>query len=197
MTVRDYQVEGVNWLLRAHHNGMGAILGDEMGLGKTLQSISIIAYMWQHLNIKGPHLIMVPKSTLSNWMNEFKRFTPQINVLRFHGSKEEREQFADRYLKYYKGDNKREFDVVVTTYEVVNLERNANPQIRDQPRIDPFGAHFDHRPAAACLDQFRASAARARHEQGMGNICREKPPRGILIFLGQHFRRGQFGKPVS
>ena len=127
--LREYQLEGLNWMIRLMENGINGILADEMGLGKTLQSISILAYMWQHMKVKGPHLIMVPKSTLSNWMNEFKRFTPDINVMRFHGSKEEREEFVDRYLTYYKRDNKREFDVIVTTYEVVNLERNVLTKI--------------------------------------------------------------------
>lgn len=37
MVPRDYQVDGVNWLLQCHSNGHGCILGDDMGLGKTLQ----------------------------------------------------------------------------------------------------------------------------------------------------------------
>ena len=36
-TLRDYQVEGVNWMIDGYDAGVGGILGDEMGLGKTLQ----------------------------------------------------------------------------------------------------------------------------------------------------------------
>lgn len=50
--------------------------------GKTLQSISIVAYLHEYRKIPGPHLVMVPKSTLSNWCNEFKRWCPVIRVLR-------------------------------------------------------------------------------------------------------------------
>jgi len=129
--MRDYQLEGLNWMIRLMENGINGILADEMGLGKTLQSISIIAYLHQHLNIKGPHLIMVPKSTLSNWMNEFKRFCPSIRTLRFHGSKEEREEIVNSRLKHAKAasDTDRDWDVVVTTYEVVNLEKNILTKI--------------------------------------------------------------------
>ena len=35
--LRDYQVDGVNWLLSQYRSGVGGILGDEMGLGKTIQ----------------------------------------------------------------------------------------------------------------------------------------------------------------
>jgi SNF2 family DNA or RNA helicase len=51
--------------------------------GKTLQSISIVAYLHEFRKIDGPHLVMVPKSTLSNWCNEFKRWCPVIRVLRY------------------------------------------------------------------------------------------------------------------
>eukprot|EP00605_Chrysophyceae_sp_TOSAG23-4_P002848 GSChrysophyteH1.ASY1.ANO1.3137.1 assembled CDS len=108
--LRPYQLEGLNWVIRLIENGINGILADEMGLGKTLQSISVIAYLRQYQNINGPHLIMVPKSTLSNWMGEFARFCPEIRVLRFHGSKAERDE---------------DWDVLVTTYEVMNLEKHS------------------------------------------------------------------------
>ena len=81
--LREYQIEGLQWMVRLCENGINGILADEMGLGKTLQSVSIIAYMREFKNITGPHLIMVPKSTLSNWMNEFQRFCPCIRTIRF------------------------------------------------------------------------------------------------------------------
>ena len=43
--MRSYQLEGLNWMIKLHDNGVNGILADEMGLGKTLQSISLLAYM--------------------------------------------------------------------------------------------------------------------------------------------------------
>ena len=37
MQMREYQVEGLNWMISLYENGLGGILADEMGLGKTLQ----------------------------------------------------------------------------------------------------------------------------------------------------------------
>lgn len=37
ITLREYQVEGVNWLIFSWYMGRNCILADEMGLGKTLQ----------------------------------------------------------------------------------------------------------------------------------------------------------------
>ena len=64
--------EGLNWLIRNHENGINGILADEMGLGKTLQSISILAYLHEFEACRGPFLILVPKSTMANWMRELK-----------------------------------------------------------------------------------------------------------------------------
>jgi SWI/SNF-related matrix-associated actin-dependent regulator of chromatin subfamily A member 5 len=120
----------------------------KMGLGKTLQSIAILAYHWEYLRIQGPHLICVPKSTLSNWMNELARWCPSLRAIKFHGSREDREEMAaqyfhneaaahdgkrpDRQVMNEKGElvddnseNPRQWDVCVTTYEVCNMERNV------------------------------------------------------------------------
>jgi SWI/SNF-related matrix-associated actin-dependent regulator of chromatin subfamily A member 5 len=36
--MKEYQLQGLSFLIWLHENGMGGILGDEMGLGKTLQT---------------------------------------------------------------------------------------------------------------------------------------------------------------
>lgn len=101
---------------------------DEMGLGKTLQSISVLVYMKEYFTDEeggsGPHLIVVPKSTLSNWMNELKRWGPTLRAVRFHGNKEERERIANEVVLPGVRDENRDWDVIVTTYEVCNSEKN-------------------------------------------------------------------------
>lgn len=58
-------------------NGINGILADEMGLGKTIQCIGHIAMMIEK-KVLGPFLVVAPLSTLPNWINEFKRFTPEV-----------------------------------------------------------------------------------------------------------------------
>lgn len=36
----------------------------QMGLGKTLQTISLLAYLSESRNMHGPHIVIVPKSTV-------------------------------------------------------------------------------------------------------------------------------------
>ncbi|KAK5133769.1 hypothetical protein LTR08_007419 [Meristemomyces frigidus] len=116
--MRDYQVSGLNWLISLHENGISGILADEMGLGKTLQTISFIGYLRYVQGITGPHLVVVPKSTLDNWAREFKQWIPDINVLVLQGAKDDRHQLiADRLV-----DEK--FDVCVTSYEMIIREKS-------------------------------------------------------------------------
>ena len=115
--MRDYQVAGLNWLVSLHENGLSGILADEMGLGKTLQTIAFLGYLRHIRRITGPHLIVVPKSTLDNWKREFTMWTPEVDVLVLQGAKEERHQLINERLI----DEK--FDVCVTSYEMILREK--------------------------------------------------------------------------
>ncbi|KAL8800015.1 MAG: hypothetical protein Q9223_007420 [Gallowayella weberi] len=116
--MRDYQVAGLNWLVSLHENGISGILADEMGLGKTLQTIAFLGYLRHIRNTNGPHLIVVPKSTLDNWKREFTKWTPEVDILILQGVKDERHQLInDRLI-----DEK--FDVCVTSYEMILREKS-------------------------------------------------------------------------
>jgi SWI/SNF-related matrix-associated actin-dependent regulator of chromatin subfamily A member 5 len=69
------------------------------GLGKTLQTVSFLAYLKHYWDISGPHLVVVPKSTLQNWHREFKQWTPDIVTLA--GTKEDRAEIIS-FLKILK-----------------------------------------------------------------------------------------------
>ncbi|CAN6691630.1 unnamed protein product [Malus baccata var. baccata] len=64
--MRDYQLAGLNWLIRLYEIGINGILADEMGLGKTLQTISLLGYLHEFRGIIGAHMVVAPKSTLGN-----------------------------------------------------------------------------------------------------------------------------------
>uniref|UniRef100_A0A8C2WTK4 Proliferation-associated SNF2-like protein n=1 Tax=Cyclopterus lumpus TaxID=8103 RepID=A0A8C2WTK4_CYCLU len=82
--MRSYQIEGTEWLRMLWENGINGILADEMGLGKTIQCIAHVAMMIEK-KVMGPFLVVAPLSTLPNWIREFKRFTPEVSVLLYHG----------------------------------------------------------------------------------------------------------------
>lgn len=117
--MREYQLAGLNWLIRLYENGVNGILADEMGLGKTLQTISLLAYLHEYCGISGPHMVVAPKSTLGNWMNEIRRFCPVLRAFKFHGNQEERTHQRENMLVAGK------FDVCVTSFEMAIKERTA------------------------------------------------------------------------
>jgi coenzyme F420-reducing hydrogenase delta subunit len=90
-----------------------------MGLGKTIQTIGFLAYLHEKLQKQGPHLVVVPLSVLSNWISEIERFAPAFRTVRFHGPKSERDRIKEEEMKDLK-----EFDIVVTTYEILVSEIN-------------------------------------------------------------------------
>ncbi|VEU19333.1 DEKNAAC100060 [Brettanomyces naardenensis] len=123
-TLRDYQVQGLNWLISLYENRLSGILADEMGLGKTLQTISFLGWLRYYRGIDGPFLVVVPKSTLDNWRREFLRWTPEVNVLVLQGNKEEREKLIKERLLT------ADFDVCITSYEMVIREKSKLGKLR-------------------------------------------------------------------
>ena len=85
----------------------------------------MIAYLAEYKNKRGPHLVMVPKSTLSNWCNEFARWAPKLRVAKFHGTKEERAVVIDNVLRPNVKQEDRGWDVCITTYEICMLEKTT------------------------------------------------------------------------
>ncbi|CAI5732407.1 unnamed protein product [Peronospora destructor] len=124
-TMRAYQLEGLSWMVNLARQGINGILADEMGLGKTLQTISVLGYFLEFENITGPHIVLVPKSTLSNWLAEFERWCPSLRAVKFHGNKEERLRCVQEVLCPGLSDAKRKFDVCVTTFEMCLKEKSA------------------------------------------------------------------------
>ncbi|XP_047053003.1 probable chromatin-remodeling complex ATPase chain [Lolium rigidum] len=117
--MRDYQLAGLNWLIRLYENGINGILADEMGLGKTLQTISLMGYLHEFRGITGPHMVVAPKSTLGNWMKEIARFCPILRAVKFLGNPEERNHIREKLLQPGK------FDVCVTSFEMAIKEKTA------------------------------------------------------------------------
>ncbi|XP_030563602.1 chromatin-remodeling complex ATPase chain Iswi-like [Drosophila novamexicana] len=117
--MRDYQIRGLNWMISLYENGINGILADEMGLGKTLQTVSLLGYLKHFKNQSGPHLVVVPKSTLQNWMNEFKHWCPSLNAVCLIGDLKSRKTFIRDVL--VSGN----WDVCITSYEMCLREKSA------------------------------------------------------------------------
>uniref|UniRef100_A0A8C1N863 Chromodomain helicase DNA binding protein 8 n=1 Tax=Cyprinus carpio TaxID=7962 RepID=A0A8C1N863_CYPCA len=120
--LREYQLEGVNWLLFNWYNRQNCILADEMGLGKTIQSIALLSEVFA-VGVQGPFLIIAPLSTITNWEREFCTWT-EMNAIVYHGSLASR-QMIQQYEMYCKDDKGHlipgayKFDALITTFEMI------------------------------------------------------------------------------
>uniref|UniRef100_A0A673IX60 Chromodomain-helicase-DNA-binding protein 8 n=1 Tax=Sinocyclocheilus rhinocerous TaxID=307959 RepID=A0A673IX60_9TELE len=120
--LREYQLEGVNWLLFNWYNRQNCILADEMGLGKTIQSLALLSEVFA-AGVQGPFLIIAPLSTITNWEREFSTWT-DMNAIVYHGSLASR-QMIQQYEMYCKDDKGHlipgayKFDALITTFEMI------------------------------------------------------------------------------
>jgi superfamily II DNA or RNA helicase len=74
--LRGYQAEGLAWMVRLAHAGLGACLADDMGLGKTVQTLALLLQRAD----AGPALVIAPTSVCGNWAAEAARFAPSLRV---------------------------------------------------------------------------------------------------------------------
>lgn len=109
--LKNYQQVGINWLNLLYQNKLSCILADEMGLGKTCQVISFMAYLKATSDSSRSHMVVVPSSTLENWLREFKKFCPDLVVQAYYGSQAEREELRYELQEMH-------YDVLVTTYNL-------------------------------------------------------------------------------
>ncbi|KAL3186507.1 hypothetical protein MRX96_027543 [Rhipicephalus microplus] len=121
--LKEYQVKGLEWLVSLYNNNLNGILADEMGLGKTIQTIAVITYLMEKKRINGPYLIIVPLSTLSNWMLEFDRWAPSVVKVAYKGSPNLRRQLSQQLRS-------SKFNVLITTYEYVIKDKAVLAKIR-------------------------------------------------------------------
>ncbi|KAJ6619823.1 hypothetical protein lerEdw1_014913 [Lerista edwardsae] len=118
LELRDYQLEGLNWLAHSWCKNNSVILADEMGLGKTIQTISFLSCLFHQHQLYGPFLIVVPLSTLTSWQREFEIWAPEINVVVYIGDQMSRN--AIREYEWVHAQTKRlKFNVLITTYEIL------------------------------------------------------------------------------
>jgi superfamily II DNA or RNA helicase len=113
-SLRPYQQAGYNWFhfLKEYH--FGGCLADDMGLGKTIQTLALLQKHKEDTeaaNGKSTSLLIMPTSLIYNWMNEAKKFTPQLKLMVHTGA-----------FRYKTPEVFANYDVVVTTYGISRID---------------------------------------------------------------------------
>merc|ERR1719219_1731830 len=125
--MRSYQLEGYEWMATPWEKGINGILADEMGLGKTIQTVALFCHLYE-MGVPGPFLVVAPLSTVPNWVNEFKRFSPTVPVVLYHGNQQERlglRRKLEEERTSEELDGKLMRNVIVTSYEIAMNDRAA------------------------------------------------------------------------
>ena len=120
LKMKDYQIVGINWLALLFDRELSCILADDMGLGKTCQVIAFLAHLYEK-NIKGPHLVVVPSSTIENWLREFQKFCPKLSVMPYYAGQAERAVIRETIE-----DNRDSINVIITTYTIAKAKVDAS-----------------------------------------------------------------------
>ncbi|KAF7224485.1 chromodomain-helicase-DNA-binding protein 2 isoform X3 [Nothobranchius furzeri] len=124
LELRDYQLDGLNWLAHSWCRCNSVILADEMGLGKTIQTISFLSYLFHQHQLYGPFLLVVPLSTLTSWQREFENWAPDMNVVVYLGDVMSRKTIRD--YEWVNHQTKRiRFNALLTTYEILLKDKGV------------------------------------------------------------------------
>ena len=122
LKLRDYQLDGLNWLANSWCKQNSIILADEMGLGKTIQAISFLSYVFNHHMLYGPFLIVIPLSTIQGWQREFQKWSPEINVVIYLGDSSSRSMIQKH--EWAPQNKKIKCNAIITTYEILLKDKS-------------------------------------------------------------------------
>ncbi|CAN4081812.1 unnamed protein product [Withania somnifera] len=123
-----HQLEALNWLRKCWHKSKNVILADEMGLGKTVSASAFLSSLYTEFSAALPSLVLVPLSTMPNWLAEFQLWAPHLNVVEYHGTAKARgvirqfEWHARDQNDLSKRSTSYKFNVLLTTYEMVLVD---------------------------------------------------------------------------
>ena len=128
MKLKEYQVEGLEWMVSLYNNRLNGILADEMGLGKTIQSLALLTYLIQYKNNMGPFLVIVPLTVMSNWIIELEKWCPTVQFVPYKGNPTLRKSFHSQIKA-------GEFNVLLTTYDFVIKDKAVLSKVEWQYMI--------------------------------------------------------------
>lgn len=140
--LKSYQIKGLEWMVSLYNNHVNGILADEMvrlrlsmfslatvltisfqGLGKTIQTISLITFLIETKKQNGPFLVIVPLSTMPNWISEFEKWAPSVKMISYKGTPAQRK---NSQWEIRQGA----FQVLLTTYEYIVKDRPLLAKIK-------------------------------------------------------------------
>ncbi len=111
-SLRNYQIDGIQWLNRLRRMHLNGVLADDMGLGKTLQAITTLTQYISE-NPGGLSIVVCPTSLVYNWKEEFTKFNPNIKALAIDGNPNYRKKLLSEA---------KDHDIIITSYTLLQKD---------------------------------------------------------------------------
>lgn len=143
----SHQLLGFRWLVYLHELGAGGLLADEMGVGKTAQVIALLTKLHVEDQLS-PALVVLPKTLVSNWMEELAKFAPSIDRLHVHTGPQRSK--SSEFLE--------SMNIVLTTYDTARQDQMLLGTI-DWTVVIADEAQFIKNPTAARTSVVKALKA--------------------------------------
>lgn len=104
--------------------------------GKTVQIVTFLGNLVKRFKTF-PALVVVPNSTITNWVREFTLWAPQLTVVPFFGEAKAREVIKGFELYHERppaGCTSSKYHVLVATYESLLNAKDFTSVFKSQPR---------------------------------------------------------------
>ncbi|KAL5224347.1 hypothetical protein ABZP36_010986 [Zizania latifolia] len=171
--LREYQMNGLRWLVSLYNNNLNGILADEMGLGKTVQVISLLCYLMETKNDRGPFLVVVPSSVLPGW-NNLEELWALLNFLLpniFNSS----EDFSQWFNKPFESNGDSSTDEALLSEEenllIINrLHQVLRPFVLRRLKHKVFDFVFNIERLVRCEASAYQKLLMTRVEENLGGI---------------------------
>ena len=208
--MRQYQSEGLSWLIFLQTAGLGGCLADDMGLGKTIQTLALLQFNKENyiqneqhknereLNLvnnaesKLTSLIIVPASLIYNWENEINRFVPGMNVYSYKGN------LRKKSTSYFQN-----FDIILSSYHTIRQDIelisvfNFHYIILDESQVIKNPASMLYKTVTRLKSEFKLVLTGTPVENSLTDLWTQlnfvNP--GLLGDLA--FFRREFAKPIE
>ena len=122
LVFKDFQMEGLNWLIKCWYEHRNNIFGDESRFGKLPQLIQMLVFLSKQYSINGPFLILVSPNQIPIWKQTIEEWS-DFNTVVFSGTASSRQLTVENEMDV-KDSNGRALqdyikaDIVLTSYDL-------------------------------------------------------------------------------
>ena len=118
--MKDFQLEGLNWLRKCWFEQKNSVISDDTRIGKFPQAVMMLSWLSKTYNVHGPFLVLA--SNLDRWQQAFDDWS-DLNAVVFAGSGKSRQLIFENECEVRDEHGRTEsefvpFDVLITTYDV-------------------------------------------------------------------------------